>query len=307
MKCGLNLSTGFKAVALLLGLVSFLVAADGQRLPISPQRFLMGVYYPSIANIVTRADFQVAINIWLAEFSGPLQLSPSQAILFDDMDSLKQAFVVGELDFILAPPLLLAKHIDRSLLADGFVGTASDGTEYGMVLIIRRDAGIQTLAQMRGKLLMLPENDTLAETFLDMLSLKTYRQPFRKVFKEIHTKVRQSAVVLALFFKQADVGLCNAEVLNLMIELNPQLRERLTVLAKFPTKSPNYGYFHSDFPVHLRQAMTEKVKELNQQPRPQQVLQALRMVSLVPNAVENLAVFDDLLDDYRALGAGIKP
>lgn len=301
------LSTGFKAVALLLGLVSFSVAADAQPLPVSSQRFLMGVYYPSIANLVTRADFQVAINIWLAEFSGPLQLSPTRAILFEDMDSLRQAFIAGELDFIMAPPLLLAKHIERSLLADGFVGTASDGTRYGMVLIARRDAGIQTLAQMRGKVLMLPENDILAETFLDMLSLKTYRQHFRKVFKAIHTKERQSAVVLALFFKQADVGLSNAEVLNLMIELNPQLKDSLAVLAKFPTKSPNYGYFHSDFPAHVRQAITEKVKELNQQPRPQQVLQALRMVSLVPNSVDNLAVFDGLLDEYRSLQADIKP
>jgi ABC-type phosphate/phosphonate transport system substrate-binding protein len=303
----LKLSAVLKTFALLLAIEVFPVAADGQPLPVSPQRFLMGIYYPSIANLVTRADFQVAINIWLEEFSDPMQLSPSRAILFEDMDSLKQAFVAGELDFIMAPPLLLAKHIDRRLLADGFVGTASDGTEYGMVLITRRDAGVQTLAQMRGKVLMLPKNDILAATFLDMLSLKTYRQHFRKVFKEIHTKKRESAVVLALFFKQADVGLSNAEVFNLMIELNPQLQQSLAVLAKFPTKSPNYGYFHSDFPVHVRQAITEKVKELNQQPRPQQVLQALRMVSLVPNAVDNLSVFDSLLDEYRSLETGVKP
>ena len=303
----LNLSAVLKTAVLLLGILSFSVAADSLPLPVSPQRFFMGVYYPSIANLVTRADFQVAINVWLEEFSSPLKLSPSRAILFDDMDSLKQAFAAGELDFIMAPPLLLAAHIDRKLLADGFVGTASDGTEYGMVLITRIDAGIKTLAQMRGKVLMLPENDILAETFLDMLSLKTYRQHFQKVFKEIHTKERQSAVVLALFFKQADVGLSNAEVLNLMIELNPQLQESLTVLAKFSTKSPNYGYFHSDFPVLVRQDIIKKVKELNQQPRPQQVLQALRMVSLEPNSVDNLVVFDSLLDEHRALEAGIKP
>ncbi|MDD2739245.1 MAG: PhnD/SsuA/transferrin family substrate-binding protein [Methylomonas lenta] len=303
----LKLSAVLKTFALLLAIKVFPVAADDQPLPVSPQRFFMGIYYPSIANLVTRADFQVAINVWLEEFSDPLQLTPTRAILFENMDSLKQAFVAGELDFIMAPPLLLAKHIDRSLLADGFVGTASDGTEYGMVLIARRDAGVQTLAQMRGKVLMLPKNDLLAATFMDMLSLKTYRQHFRKVFKEIHTKKRESAVVLALFFKQADVGLSNAEVFNLMIELNPQLQQSLAVLAKFPTKSPNYGYFHSDFPVHVRQAITEKVKELNQQPRPQQVLQALRMVSLVPNAVDNLTVFDSLLDEYRSLETGIKP
>lgn len=179
----LKLSAVLKTFALLLAIKVFPVAADDQPLPVSPQRFFMGIYYPSIANLVTRADFQVAINVWLEEFSDPLQLTPTRAILFENMDSLKQAFVAGELDFIMAPPLLLAKHIDRSLLADGFVGTASDGTEYGMVLIARRDAGVQTLAQMRGKVLMLPKNDLLAATFMDMLSLKTFRQHFRKVFK----------------------------------------------------------------------------------------------------------------------------
>lgn len=297
----------FKAAALLLCMAVFSVQANEQMLSDVPKRFFMGVYYPSIANLVTRADFQVAINMWLEEFSDPLRLSPTQAILFDDMDSLQQAFVGGELDFIMAPPLLLAQHIDRHLLADGFVGTASDGTEYGMLLITRKDAGVKSLAQMRGKTLIFPKDDVLAMTFLDMLSLKTYRQHFRKVFKEISSKERQSAVVLALFFKQADVGLSNAEVFNLMIELNPQLQERLTILAKFPTKSPNYGYFHRDFPAQMRQAITQKVKELNQQPRSQQVLQTLRMASLVPNTVDNLAVFDSLLVEYKALQRDLKP
>ena len=291
-------------LAILLYAVSILVS---QRLFAAPaQRFVMGAYYPSIANLVTRADFHVAINLWLQEFSAPLQLSPAHAVLFDDIDSLHEAFVAGELDFIMAPPLLLAKHIERELLADGFVGTAADGTEYGMLLLARKDAGIESIAQMRGSVLMLPKGDVLAETFLDTLSLKTYRQHFKNVFKHISRKERQSAVVLALFSEQADVGLSNAEIFNLMVELNPQLRERLRVLRKFPTKSPNYGYFHRDYPTNVRQSITDKVKELNQKPRPQQVLQELRMASLVPNSVDDLNIFDGLLDELRALQKDVK-
>jgi ABC-type phosphate/phosphonate transport system substrate-binding protein len=295
---------GIKQILLAIWLLAMSI---GQPLfAATAQRFVMGVYYPSIANLVTRADFHVAINLWLEEFSAPLQLSPAQAILFDDIDSLHEAFVSGELDFIMAPPLLLAKHIERELLADGFVGTAADGTEYGMLLLARKDAGIESIAQMRGSVLILPKGDVLAETFLDTLSLKTYRQHFKNVFQHISRKERQSAVVLALFFKQADVGLSNAEIFNLMVELNPQLREHLQVLRKFPTKSPNYGYFHRDFPANVRQSIAEMVIELNQKPRPQQVLQELRMASLVPNSVDDLNIFDSLLDELRALQKGVK-
>lgn len=270
-------------------------------------RFFMGVYYPSITNLVTRTDFQVAINFWLEEFGPGLGLQPIKAVLYDDVTSLKQAFESHELDFIMAPPILLAKHFQRGLLADGFVGTSVDGSAYGTALLVRQDQGIGDIKKLSGKRLLLPENDDLAALYLDSLMLKNYRKHYRQVFSQVQTKDKQSSVVLALFFKQADVGMSYLEIYNLMVEMNPQIKHSVAILATFPTKSPNYGYFHRDFPADLRAKLTETVAELNHQPRSQQILNDLRMSSLIPCAVSELQQFDELVAEQLSLEKGIKP
>ncbi len=92
----------------------------------------MGVYYPAIRYLQTRADFQVALNFWLQEYANLLKISAAGARLFESMDALATAFDSGALDFIMAPPILLAQSIKRHQWADGFVGTTVDAnSEYG--------------------------------------------------------------------------------------------------------------------------------------------------------------------------------
>lgn len=288
-------------------LMSINVKANQDEPALQPQRFYMGVYFPSIINLVTRADFQAAINFWLEEFGPGLGLQPIEAMLYDDITSLKQAFEQHELDFVMAPPILLAKHFQRDLLADGFVGTSLDGSAYGTALLVRQGQGIAGIKQLSGKRLLLPENDDLAALYLDSLMLKHYKKHYREVFSQVQTKDKQSSVILGLFFKQADVGMSYREIYNLMVEMNPQIKNSVAVLATFPTKSPNYGYFHRDFPADLRKKIRETVAELNHQTRSQQILNDLRMSSLVPCAVADLQQFDQLLAEQQALAKGARP
>lgn len=271
------------------------------------QRFYMGVYYPAIRHLQTRADFQVAINFWLDEYADLLNLESAEAFMFESIESLKYAFEVGELDFIMAPPILLAKNIERSHLADGFVGTSVDGnSEYGTVLLVRKDQNITDLKQLVGKKLVLSENDDLAAMFLDTLMIKTFRKHYHQVFSRVSNKEKQSAVVMDLFFNQADIGMTYREVYHLMSEMNPQIGNSLKVLASFAFKSPNYGYFHREYPVELRAKITQMVSELNNQPRSQQILEELRMSSIIPCAVDELLAFDMLIKEYELLQKGIK-
>ncbi len=265
--------------------------------------FNIGFYYPAIVNLVTRADYQVAVN-FLVEGLG---LKSTQARLFDDITELKQAFDKNELDFIMAPPVLLAKHIDRDKLADGFVGTSANGGIGGTVLLVRKDQHISTLEQLANKKLLLSSNDDLAALYLDTLTLKTFKQHYQNVFSEIKTKDKQTAVVLGLFFKEGEAAMTYKQNYELMAEMNPQLTASLDVLASFPAKSINYGYFHRNFPAPLRRKVTQKISQLNTQPRWQHLLNKLHMSRLIPCPVNELAAFDQLITDHQALQNGIIP
>jgi phosphonate transport system substrate-binding protein len=248
----------------------------------------------------------VAFNYWLEKFGPPLNLSPTKASLFDNMDVMRQAFENGELDFILAPPILLAKQINRDKLADGFVGASLNAAENATVVLVRKDKRIKDIKDLAGKKLMMPANDGLADLFMDTLIIKTFKKPYRQVFNQVLTKEKQSAVVLALFFNQADVGMTYREIFHLMVELNPQIKDSLDILAVFPIKSPNYAYFHSDFPEELRNRIRQTVSELNNQPHSQQILNELRMSSLIPCSVDELMAFDQLILENQALQNSLK-
>ncbi len=293
-------------LALLLHNETVRAAGDTPTPLAQSHRFYVGVYSPSIADLNMRTDLQVAFNYWLEKFGPPLNFNPTKASLFDNVATLRQAFDNGELDFILAPPVLLAKHINREKLTDGFVGTSPNASDNGTVLLVRKDLHIRNLKDLAGKKLMLTKNDDLAELFLDTLILKNFKQHYRQVFDQVLTKDRQSAVVLALFFHQADAGITYREIYRLMVEMNPQIKDSLEILAIFPTKSPNYGYFHSDFPEELRNKIRQTVSELNNQPHSQQILNDLRMSSLIPCSVDELIAIDKLIVENQALQSSVK-
>lgn len=289
---------------LLLGFLGLLRPVIAE--PMNSHRFTMGIYYPAIANQVSPVDFQAAIDFWLNEFAPTLNLQPATARMFDKMDSLRQAFEAGEIDFILAPPILLVQHIDRQKLADGFLGSSVDGSAYGAILLVRKDAAIERFQQLKGKKLLLVKDDDLGATFLETLSLKNLGQPLSKSFSRIEYKDKQSAVILALFFKQAEIGISDKEMFNVMAELNPQLRQNLEILAEFPTKAANYGFFHSAFPAELRMKISEKLIGLNHETRVQTILNDLHMATLETCSVDELRPFDALIAEYRPLAGDRK-
>jgi ABC-type phosphate/phosphonate transport system substrate-binding protein len=275
--------------------------------PDIPERhFKMGVYYLAIKNLVSRVDFEVALNFWLQEISRSVNFQSANARLFDSISDMRTAFDNGELDFVLAPPILLAKHFNRNSLAEGFVGTTLDGNSYGTVLLVRSDKQINGIKDLTGKRLLMPEQDELADIFLDTLIIKSHRQHYEQVFSTVQSKEKQSSIVLALFFNQADAGVVFEETYNLMVELNPQIKETIKILATFPAKSPNYGYFSHNYPKPIRDRITETVTVLNKEVRPQQILNDLRMASLIKCPTEELIPFDQLIREHQSLQRGIK-
>lgn len=276
-------------------------AAGAQPILENDSHFRMGIYFPSIKNLVSRADFEIALNYWLQETNQLLEVKITNAKLYDNIFEMRDAFDRGELDFVLAPPYLLAKYFDRAKLTDGFVGTSLDGQEHGTVLVVRHDRKIDGIADLTGKRLLLPEHDELAEVFLETLTMKTLKQHHLKVFASEHTKEKQSVIVLDVFFNKADAGVVENETFQVMAEMNPQISDTVKILAKFPTKSPNYGYFSAEYPKRLRDLISEIVTDKNQQPRSQQILYNLRMSKLVPCPLDELQAFDKLIREYDGL------
>jgi hypothetical protein len=270
------------------------------------ERFVMGVYYPSFKNLASRVDLEIGVNFWLENVNKTLNLQTANAKFYNDILEMRDAHQNGELDFVWAPPLLLAKHFNQTQLTDGFVGSPANGRDYGAVLLARKDKYSDKFTALKAKRLLVPENDELAKLFIDTITLKSYKRHFNQVFSDIVSKEKSSAIVLDLFFNRGDVGLVYKETYQLMLELNPEIAEQLTEIAMFSAKTPYFGYFSKSYPQQSRDKIIKTVVALNQQPRAQQILNNLRLSNLVYCSIDELVPYLDLIAEYRLVNKGVK-
>lgn len=263
--------------------------------------FSIGWYFPSINNRISRTDFQVAIKFWIDEFSKTHKIEHSTVTLFDHIEKMQSAFNNGELSIIVAPPLLIAKHFDLNLLADGFAGLSATDKPYGMVILARKDKRINQISDIKNSRLVIPKNDALAHVFLDSLVIPQFKQSFSHVFSSVQHLQKQNSIIHQLFFDKADVGVVYLETFNLMAELNPQIKNTIKIIANFPINSPNYSFFHIQFPEQLRKYFIAEIIKLNQSAKSQQIMSDFKMSALIKCPVKSLNPFVRLNKKYNKL------
>jgi len=269
-------------------------------------KITIGWYFPSINSLVSKTDFKIALDFWLTEFNQSLDFQVTESRLFDQIDKMQVAFSKGELTFIIAPPLLLVKHFDLNTLADGFVATNLTGKPYGMAVLSRRDKNINQIKDFKNKRLVLPENDELAKDFLSTLTIPLFHQNYQQTFSSVQYLQKQNAIIHSLFFDKADVGVAYLETFDLMVELNPQINEKIKILANFPIDSPNYTFFHHQFPEDKRKKFIAEALKLNKSVRARQIFSSFRMAELTKCPVNSLEPFIQLNHQYKQLMKGLQ-
>lgn len=261
-------------------------------------RLNMGFYYPSINDTADRTDIEVSLTFWTEELTEEMDISESNARLFDTVSSMRDAFERGDIDMIIAPPLVIARYFKRADLADGFVGVREDGENNSLLLLANKDRA-KNLKDLRGKRLIMPENDELADVFLDTLMLKTYRKSYKEIFSIVQPKIKNNRIVLDLFFNKADAAMVYAGAFDVMAELNPQIKARIKVLASYPVKAKNFSYFNRNYP--LREELIRKAMSYGEFPRAKQILAVYKTPELDYCRVEDLQMFDELYREYLQL------
>ena len=261
-------------------------------------RMNMGFYYPSINDTADRTDIEVSLTFWTQEITEEVGIQESNAQLYDTIDSMREAFEQGKIDMIIAPPLAIARYFKREDLADGFVGVREDGADNSLLLLVNKDSA-ESLKDLRGKRLIMPENDELADVFLDTLMLKTFNQGYRDIFSVIQPKIKNNRIVLDLFFNKADAAMVYAGAFDVMAELNPQIKTKIKVLASYPVRAKNFSYFKRNYP--LRELLTKKAMNFGDFPRAKQILSVYKTPELDYCKVEDLQIFDELYQEYLRL------
>ncbi len=149
-----------------------------------------------------------------------------------------QAAFLGSFTGGLASAQLSMEPVARPVNLDG------TSTYFGRIFV-RKDSGIETIDDMRGKRLALVERATTAGYVFPRAHLRTYGvEDLRTFFSVVRFWGSHDATVSAVLDGEADVGAAKNTVMDWRMRVDPRVKEELRILAVSP-RVPSNGLFMS--------------------------------------------------------------
>lgn len=274
---------------------SYTLAEETINLP----HLAMGVYLPGINDELNITDIRVAMDYWVKEITQDMNLFRAHTEFFVDMKDMSQSFNNNQLDVIIAPPLSIVKHFNLNELSNGFVGIRANGLMNSLILLVKNDTEVTGIASLRGKRLLMPLNDELAEVFIDTQTRKFARIGYKQFFKSIEFESKNSRMILDLFFGKADAALVYLRAYDVTQELNPQIKSKTKVLLSYSLRSKDYAFFSKNF--GHGDLILNNIVRFTQNPRGRQLLELFKTDDMVEAKKEDLLPIKALYEEYIEL------
>lgn len=267
-------------------------------------RFVMGVFLPGINDEVNLSDIRVAMDYWVQQVSQDVNVADSHTEFFDDINEMSQSFTNKNLDMIVAPPLSIARHFNLEELGDGFVGVRNDGQLNSLILLVKNDPAINSLAELKGKRLTMPEHDELSEVYIDTQTRKLNQLGYQQFFGNVAYQPKNNRLILDLFFGKADAALVYLRAYDLMVELNPQVKTSTKILLSYPVRSKSYSFFSRNFDNTA--VILRNLTKFTESARGHQILEIFKTEQIVSAKVQELAPIKAIYQEYIRLKANNK-
>lgn len=233
----------------------------------------------------------------------------SANFVLDDVASLEKAFLDKSVDLAAVISDEYVRLRDRVSIQPIFVTANERGPYHQIVLLVRRDGGIRSLADLRSKRLTVSRDQsrTIHLMWLETILMKAGISRVEDFFSTVKEVRRPSQAILPVFFQQADACLTTRESFDMVAELNPQIGRDLVALERSLDIAGGVLVFRSDYDPRTRRKITEILATLDADPQGSQLLGLFRMNRLIPWRPEYVVTVAALLKEHETLRLGLKP
>ncbi len=257
---------------------------------------------------LNETDASIAVRAWLASVGETSSLAANgnpQVLGSEQMVNAITHHLVDVFSITTPEYARVAHFVDPVVFMDG--SFEKTGVEY--VLLVRQDSGIQELSGLRGRSLVTYRNLTtiLSSAWLKTLLAGSNLEPPERLFSRISNSVKIAQSVLPVYFGRIDACLVTRKGFDTMSELNPQLRQKLRILAASPKLMVGLVGVHKDASDEMKGRIREALVQLHDTPSGRQLLTLFyceRMVavdsSMMHGSVDLEAAYDRL--KLRRLG-----
>lgn len=240
----------------------------------NPGLFRVG-FGSSLFSEVNENDARAAIKVWgeaIAKGRGiPTDPDP---LIFKDASTLSYALEHQVIDAVVITIADYANVQSSARLFPIFTLIAGDHNTEQYLLVVHKDSNIQTVSDLKDCRMLVHLNPRLclALPWLDTIFSEQELSPASNYVASISTKTKLAQVVLPVFFRQSDACIVGRSGFETMKELNPQVGQKLKVIAASPELVTEVLALRADYQPAFREQLISALLDLHKTPAGQQVL-----------------------------------
>jgi ABC-type phosphate/phosphonate transport system substrate-binding protein len=191
----------------------------------------------------------------------------------------------------------------RPLLDPLFISARDNDIYEQLVLIVRKDSGIKTIKDLRGKVFVNHRElyNEMKKVWLETLVMKDGAWDIKKYFRFSKEVMKPANAVLAVYFKQADFCIVSRNNFVVSAELNPQLKKELAVLTESRPFAGGVVAIRKDYNRHNREIIIDILEKLHHDVQGRQLLTIFHKNRLVPYRPEYLTSLETILKEHDEL------
>ena len=289
----------FLLIATLLWIIPPPTAAE-QNLKF-PKSFRCGFLQSTFQETDPR-DAKAAMEVHIREILRNSGLKmPTLLVMFTNMTNLTDALRNGELELVTIPTIDYLRIRDTIPLIPAFVRSDNNGTGNRYVIIARKDSGIRSLSDLKGKSIMIPPIGIYepAYIWLDNLLIKSGKKERNHFFGPIKEVRKASSSIMGVFFRQSDAAVVTRAGFDINRQLNPPLETQLTVLAESPSLINEVVCFIPDTSEQFRSVVYNSMLRLNEYNGARQIFTMLQITGMTPFKPANFENVVNLFNEHK--------
>jgi phosphonate transport system substrate-binding protein len=170
-----------------------------------------------------------------------------------------------------------------------------DGSStYRGYIFVRKDSGIKSVADMKGKRLAFVDKATTAGYVFPVAFLREHGVTnIRTYFRETYFAGSHDAAIFAVLDKKADVGCAKHSMYDRVARTDPRVRRDLVILAESPQVPSNGLGVRNDLSPVLKKKLRDVLLGMDRDPEGREVLKKFEAMQFIPTTKEDYRpVFD---------------
>ena len=174
-------------------------------------------------------------------------------------------------------------------------------TTYWGYIFVRKDSGIKSVGDMKGKRLAFVDKATTAGYVFPVAYFREHGvKDIKTYFRESYFAGSHDAAIYAVLDRKADVGCAKHSMYDRVARTEPRVKNELVILAESPKVPSNGLGVRGDLSPELKKQLRDVLVGMDKDPEGKEILKRFEAVRFIPTTREDYNVVGEF-----ALKAGI--